>query len=791
MHLESSRNIFISVEKNSADITRFVKSEVQRLISKRLLLDGKVSKNLKARILEILINGAQGMFRWVEMSLEALSRIKFAPDFKKALGQLPKRLSGLYEIIYDQIDQTENYGRHVAIKTLTWLLCAQRLLRAEELLAAVHAVDAGASSDSDEDEDSEEAGSPENDVLRLCRNLVVMDSEQRTFRFAHQSVREYLLRKSEYTVVRQHALATERCLDVYLTEPSPGLRVSKSVQQNDTLKRYAGAYWPVHYTYIGECEFPETHEKVSRFLMEGTRTSHHYIQWASSIRSKDDEDNYLRLNQALELGLDDRLEEQLCFAVSTPVTYRSVACAFGFSKFLKGPALSIMEVNQRQKSGNFDFTFLVFAVEGGYDQIVQLLLDQGADINAQIGRYGNALCTAIYNSDDKMVQMLLDKGADVDTQSNYGSALQAASYANNDKLMQMLLEKEVDINVRSEMYGIALKAASDGGHERVVQMLFDKGVDMDAQDYGTALWLASFNNHDNVVQMLLDKGADVKAQGGYHGITLQAASGEGQNKVAQILLDKGADVNAQGGEYGNALQAASLNGHHKVVQMMLDNGADVNAQGGEFGNALNAASYEGHNQVARLLLDHNAAVNQKDIQGRTAFHLASAGGQMETVETLLSFGADPTTIDMQGRNSLHHAASKGSTKMVHWLLKKGFDPNYADRDGWSSLHWAARNDSVGIMEVLRIAGARSTVEAIKGWTPASVAIFHHNDSSSRSRENTESELAAERSISSSTVAVESVDDEHKVSPGIQHKRVTCDGCQLVSFDLNKHVKSYI
>ena len=488
---------------------------MQRLISKRLLLDGRVTKNLKGRILETLINGAQGMFRWVEMSLEALSRIKYAPDFKQALGRLPSNLSGLYDIIYTQIDQTETYGRHVAIKTLTWLLCAQRLLTAEELLAAVHAVDAEASSDSDEDDDSGEAGSPENDVLRLCRNLVVIDSEQRTFRFAHQSVREYLLGKSEYTVMRQHSLATERCLDVYLTEPSPDPRVSRSVQQNDILKHYAGAYWPVHYTYIEECEFPETHEKVSRFLVEGTRTSHHYIQWASSIRSKVDDDGYPCLNQALGLS-GEFLHSQLCFAISTPETYRSVACAFGFSKFLKDPALSVKEVNQRQRVGRGDYTFLLFAVEGGYDQIVQLLLDQGADINAPGGKFGNALCTAIYNNYDKMMKMmqiLLDKGADINTHSNYSSVLLAASSENNDKVMKMLLDKEVDINVRSESYGLVLYMASCIGHEKMVQMLLDQGVDINAQGYGDALRTASEEGHEEVVQMLLDKGVDINAKG--------------------------------------------------------------------------------------------------------------------------------------------------------------------------------------------------------------------------------------------------------------------------------------
>jgi len=91
---------------------------VNRRIKKGILLDGNVFKRLKSRILETLINGAQGMFRWVKMSLETLSRIKFQPDFENALGRLSVKLSDLYDIIYTQIDQTQTYGRDVVIKTL-------------------------------------------------------------------------------------------------------------------------------------------------------------------------------------------------------------------------------------------------------------------------------------------------------------------------------------------------------------------------------------------------------------------------------------------------------------------------------------------------------------------------------------------------------------------------------------------------------------------------------------------------------------------------------------------------
>ncbi len=54
----------------------------------------------------------------------------------------------------------------------------------------------------------------------------------------------------------------------------------------------------------------------------------------------------------------------------------------------------------------------------------------GADVNAQGGRYGNALQVAAASFEDhyQVVQMLLDKGVGVNAQGGlYGNALQAAS----------------------------------------------------------------------------------------------------------------------------------------------------------------------------------------------------------------------------------------------------------------------------------------------------------------------------------------------------------------------------
>jgi hypothetical protein len=169
---------------------------------------------------------------------------------------------------------------------------------------------------------------------------------------------------------------------------------------------------------------------------------------------------------------------------------------------------------------------LYYASFAGLVGTVQLLLENGANVSAQGGKYGNALQAACEGGYEKIVQILIDQGANVNAQ---------------------------------------------------------------AGSYGNALQAASFEGHEKIVQILIHQGADVNAQGGRHGNALQAASFEGHEKIVQILIDQGADVNAQAGDYANALQAACEGGYEKIVQILIHQGADVNAQGGRHGNNLQAA----------------------------------------------------------------------------------------------------------------------------------------------------------------------------------------------------------
>lgn len=73
--------------------------------------------------------------------------------------------------------------------------------------------------------------------------------------------------------------------------------------------------------------------------------------------------------------------------------------------------------------------------------MVQLLLDNGADVNIQGGKNGSPLATAIITGDCRIVQLLIDRGADVNLKGGeYGCPLAAEMASGEQKIVQLLIE---------------------------------------------------------------------------------------------------------------------------------------------------------------------------------------------------------------------------------------------------------------------------------------------------------------------------------------------------------------
>ncbi|MCE9508301.1 MAG: ankyrin repeat domain-containing protein [Alphaproteobacteria bacterium] len=136
------------------------------------------------------------------------------------------------------------------------------------------------------------------------------------------------------------------------------------------------------------------------------------------------------------------------------------------------------------------------AVEAGNPAAVRALLAQDAALNISIGSGGDtALLRALKNKNPEIVKMLLDKGADVNARDNEDTPLLIWAMLcaqNNVQIVELFLSRGADINAKDRNGATPLMFAVNWGYTEVVRLLVERGADLSLKNKAgeTALSLA-------------------------------------------------------------------------------------------------------------------------------------------------------------------------------------------------------------------------------------------------------------------------------------------------------------
>lgn len=168
--------------------------------------------------------------------------------------------------------------------------------------------------------------------------------------------------------------------------------------------------------------------------------------------------------------------------------------------------------NFLHKEGDAHEPALIAALRVKSDDVVQALLERGADPNIRMGGGGGfarpALVVAVENADREAnsVNALLAKGADVNARDGYGfTALIAASGANRLDLVTLLLEKGADPNAvvgHSHPAATALYSAIEQGNAPMVALLLDKGADPNPRFYSPGTLRKAARGNSDILALL-------------------------------------------------------------------------------------------------------------------------------------------------------------------------------------------------------------------------------------------------------------------------------------------------
>ena len=133
-----------------------------------------------------------------------------------------------------------------------------------------------------------------------------------------------------------------------------------------------------------------------------------------------------------------------------------------------------VNINAREASGR---TALMLAVEENQLNVVKVLLNGKADIQA-INKYGdNALFIAVNRGNSSALHLLLEAGAKLNSRdANGNTALLLATQKRNPKIVLALLGKGADVEIRNHNHMTAAKIAKDRGYKPILHALLAKGA---------------------------------------------------------------------------------------------------------------------------------------------------------------------------------------------------------------------------------------------------------------------------------------------------------------------------
>ncbi|KAK5996208.1 putative ankyrin repeat protein [Cladobotryum mycophilum] len=294
------------------------------------------------------------------------------------------------------------------------------------------------------------------------------------------------------------------------------------------------------------------------------------------------------------------------------------------------------------------YTALTTAVSSGQTKLVRTLLQAGASADKLPS--GGFECTALQiatiRKDPEMIKVLLQAGANVNA------------------AIEILLQAGADVNVPADKdRETALQNAAQKGNLEVIKILLQAGADVNSpatRDFGeTALQSVVRQENLEIIEVLLEAGADVNAPAARHRSTaLQYAVKEENLEIIKILLQAGANVNAVVDKYDGKtiLRSAVEKENLEIIKILLQAGADVNAP-------------------LEILLQAGADVNAPaaKYEGATALQYAAINGCLGIARRLLELGADVNAPagKRDGRTALEGAAEYGRIDTLHFLLSRG------------------------------------------------------------------------------------------------------------------------
>ncbi|KAJ6523135.1 hypothetical protein DFH09DRAFT_1421112, partial [Mycena vulgaris] len=382
----------LEIQATEDDICRYLSTQIKQ--SPRLSRHVKARPDLQEEIQSKIVANCKGMFLLAKLHIESLASKNAIKGVKEALQHLPTDLQKTYDEAIERIKLQRVEDRELGLLALTWVANAKRPLSVSELREALAIEENSTFLDLDNLLDISM-------ILSVCAGLIIVDETLSVVRLIHYTTQGYL----DNIQADQFPLAQTKIVSTCLTYLS-----FKEFENLPTSWQEQIGLIPKH-PFLEYAQYCLLHAKGQPELELRNK-----IIFFLTVEACKWKDSHIWRGVALWDHHEYFGEKNEYFSA----LWIAATCNL---EMIASDLLARMEIATEAND-----QALYAASYSGHSQMVQLLTDSGADVNAQGGEDGNALQAASFNGHETVVQLLIDKGADVNAQGGcFGNALQAAS----------------------------------------------------------------------------------------------------------------------------------------------------------------------------------------------------------------------------------------------------------------------------------------------------------------------------------------------------------------------------
>ncbi|RSL52513.1 hypothetical protein CEP54_010853 [Fusarium duplospermum] len=347
-----------------------------------------------------------------------------------------------------------------------------------------------------------------------------------------------------------------------------------------------------------------------------------------------------------------------------------------------------------QVSDGDGWTPVILATERRRLGTVEALLNHNpANINAGDKHGETPLHFATAKGYVEIMDLLLERGADIDKPDNDGETpLHCASRRGNDVSATFLLQKQANVDKTDDKGETPLYKAARRGHTEVIEALLEgnPAINLTDNDGKTALCAASQKAHVECVGRLCEAGADCN---------LQANEKEGYKTALYYVLDPS--------ESGDEISDPVKENQHTIVVKLLAHGADPSIRNDKGDTALHHAAKVGHMGAYKDILEVMKDGKKRLInnEGYTALGLALESHPDEILELMI----DSETADMfDAEDEVEALLWAAKDKENHHHAEKLFEERKhlrdktppGDSNNWSAIEWATYLEMPSVLDML-------------------------------------------------------------------------------------------